>query len=124
MFQKGGLLECQRTSTTSLLCCQMQNRAITFEGICFIVNEADVRKANALLLLPHRALTDSMTKTLQALNASNSPPASPAGTAIPGARVPAYQLPPAQARLISVITHRPWHANFWRECKPHLNAAC
>ncbi|KAK9832049.1 hypothetical protein WJX81_002111 [Elliptochloris bilobata] len=43
-----------------------------------------------------KALTDSMTKTLQALNASNSSPASLSGPASPGARVPAYQLPPTQ----------------------------
>ena len=51
-----------------------------------------------------------MSKTLQALNASNSPPASSAGTATPGARVSAYQLPPAQARLSKVPVHQHMHA--------------
>lgn len=58
-----------------------------------------------------------MTKTLQALNASNSPPASSAGTATPGARVPAYQLPPAQARLSKV----PVHSACMQDC---VDAAC
>ncbi len=58
-----------------------------------------------------RALTDSMAKTLKALNGSSPAPtgalAAPAlpnsaAPASPGARVPAYQLPPAQARLLSV----------------------
>lgn len=58
-----------------------------------------------------RALTDSMSKTLKALNGSSPAPAgalaapappNSAAPASPGARVPAYQLPPTQARLLSV----------------------